>query len=75
MPSLLDSATPAQRRALLRQVLDTVWIEKFAVTAIKPAANFLLLIETGINGDSAGLEPTPAKRTIECWRAFELTLL
>jgi hypothetical protein len=46
MSSLLDSAGPAQRRPLLHQVVTTIWIEKFAVTAIKPAANFLLLVET-----------------------------
>jgi hypothetical protein len=59
MPSLLDSAAPAQQRALLRQVMTTIWIEKFAVTAMKPAANFLLLVETitettGIDGDLGG---------------------
>jgi hypothetical protein len=59
MPRLLDAASLAQRRALLRQVVRTVWLEKVAVTAIAPAANFLLLVETltesggsgGINGD------------------------
>ena len=56
MSSLLDTAGLAERRALLRQVMTTIWIEKFAVTAIKPAANFLLLVDavTGIHGDLGG---------------------
>ena len=59
MPSLIESAGPAQRCALLRQVVTTIWVEKFAVTAIKPAANFLLLVDTitettGIDGDLGG---------------------
>jgi len=63
LPTLLDAATPTQRRALLRQVLTSVWIEKFAVTAIKPSANFLLLIGTiaGINGDLDWNRPRASK--------------
>ena len=37
-------------------MVTKVWIEKFAVTAIQPAANFLLLVEAilGIDGDLGG---------------------
>ena len=51
---LLDAADCAQRRALIQQVITTIWIEKVAVTAIKPAATYALLVEAvsaGINGD------------------------
>jgi hypothetical protein len=61
MDALLDSATPAQHRALIRQVIETVWIEKVAVTAIKPAATYALLVELAAGGSlvtSAGVEPT-----------------
>jgi hypothetical protein len=54
LPALLVAASREQQRALIRLVLPRIWIEKFAVTAIKPAANFLLLVEAiaaGFNGD------------------------
>jgi site-specific DNA recombinase len=56
LPMLLDAAVNAQRRALIRQLVQKIWIEKNAVTAIKPAANFLLLVQAlaGINGDLGG---------------------
>jgi len=58
--SLLTVATPVQQRALIRQVLKSVWIEKVAVTAIKPTATFALLVELVAQGSlaiSTGLEP------------------
>ena len=61
MDALLDCATPAQRRAIMRQVIETVWIEKVAVTAIRPAATYALLVELAAGGSlvtSAGVEPT-----------------
>ena len=61
LPTLLDTATLTQRRALVRQIFDMVWIEKVAVTAIKPTATFALLVELAAQGSlaiSAGLEPT-----------------
>jgi len=74
LPTLLDAATPTQRRALLRQVLTSVWIEKFAVTAIKPSANFLLLKERSrvSMAISTGIDPALANYPLECWRAFEI---
>jgi DNA invertase Pin-like site-specific DNA recombinase len=59
LPTLLANASREHQRVLIRQVLTTIWIEKAAVTAIKPAANFLLLVEAiateidtrGFNGD------------------------
>jgi hypothetical protein len=61
LPALLDAATPLQRRALIQQVLTMIWIEKRAVTAVKPAANFLLLVQAGINGDLGGSRPRASK--------------
>jgi hypothetical protein len=53
-PALIDAATREQQRAFIRLVVTKIWIEKLAVTAIQPAANFLLLVEAiagGFNGD------------------------
>lgn len=45
MSALLDTATSAQQRALIQQVLTMIWIEKSAVTAIRPAHSYALLVE------------------------------
>jgi hypothetical protein len=49
-PGHADRRRDLGRRALIRQVLTTIWIEKAAVTAIQPAANFLLLIVGIVEG-------------------------
>jgi len=54
MSALLESASLAQRRAIIRQVLEMIWLQKFAVTAIKPAANFALLVELAATGYNDG---------------------
>ncbi len=43
--ALLVAATLPQQRALIQQVLTTIWIEKSTVTAIRPAPNYLLLVD------------------------------
>jgi site-specific DNA recombinase len=42
---LLDVANDAQRRGLIQSVFETLWLEKGAVTAIRPAPAYTLLIE------------------------------
>jgi site-specific DNA recombinase len=61
MPKLLDAVTPSQQRALLQQVVSAVWLEKYAVVAIRPTANYVLIVEAMgkvVAATSAGLEPT-----------------
>jgi hypothetical protein len=59
LPALLDAATPAQQRALIRQIIARVWIEKLAVAAIEPTASYTILMEVQVSmATSAGLEPT-----------------
>lgn len=43
--ALLDAATIEQQRAVIQQVFTTIWIEKGAVTAIRPAHSYALLVE------------------------------
>ncbi len=45
MAALLDAANVAQQRALMQQVMTMIWIEKGAVTAIRPAHSYALLVE------------------------------
>ncbi len=45
MSALLDTATTTQKRALIQQVFTTIWVEKSAVTAIRPAHSYALLVE------------------------------
>jgi hypothetical protein len=45
MAALLDAVDRAQQRALMQQVLTMIWIEKGAVTAIRPAHSYALLVE------------------------------
>jgi site-specific DNA recombinase len=44
MAALLDGATPLQQRAVIQQVLSMIWIEKSAVTAIRPAHSYAIFI-------------------------------
>ena len=45
MGALLDAVAPDQQRALVQQVLYTIWVTKGAVTAIRPAPSFMSLVE------------------------------
>jgi hypothetical protein len=63
MNALLDAATPAQQRALMQQVFMTIWIEKGAVTAIRPAHSYALLVEA-MWAKRSRLESTPRQQTI-----------
>jgi hypothetical protein len=58
MPKLIEAANVPQRRALVRQVFEQVWLEKTKVTAVKPSPQFGLLLEAVVSGTiSTGLEP------------------
>jgi len=46
MGVLVDSATEGQHRALVQQLFIAIWIEKGAVTAIRPAPIYALLVES-----------------------------
>jgi site-specific DNA recombinase len=57
LPALLDTATPAQQRALIRQVIPRVWIENLAITAIEPTASYAILMGVQVSmATSAGLQ-------------------
>ncbi|MBK9712892.1 MAG: hypothetical protein IPO81_16495 [Kouleothrix sp.] len=45
MGALLDAVEPDQRRALVQQVMNRIWITKGAVTAVRPAPSYMSLIE------------------------------
>jgi hypothetical protein len=73
MPKLIEAASVPQRRALVRQVFEQVWLEKTKVTAVKPSPQFGLLIEALVSGAiSTGVDPALANYPLECWRAFEI---
>jgi site-specific DNA recombinase len=44
MSALLDGATLLQQRAVIQQVLTMIWIEKSAVTAIRPAHSYAIFV-------------------------------
>jgi hypothetical protein len=46
MAALLDATTDtAQQRALIQQVLITIWVQKGALVAVRPAPNYVLLMQ------------------------------
>lgn len=80
MAALLDAATDtAQQRALLQQVLTTIWITKGALVAMRPAPMFVLLMQAApmwLKRPRRGLkssEPHPASLPA-LWDAFELPI-
>jgi site-specific DNA recombinase len=55
MAELIDAGSDAQLRALLQTVFLTIWLEKGAVVAIRPAPAFALLMEVvSVSGDLGG---------------------
>jgi hypothetical protein len=45
MRTLVDIATPEEQRALIRQVLEQVWIEKREVKKVKPTSAYSALLK------------------------------
>jgi hypothetical protein len=43
--TVLDAANGQERRAVVQQLFDRVWLERGKITAVRPAPSFMSLVE------------------------------
>jgi site-specific DNA recombinase len=58
--TVLDAATMQERRAVVQQLFDRVWLERGKLTAVRPTGTYLALVEAAAKVNTAtstGLEP------------------
>ncbi len=69
-PALLAASAMEQRRGILQQVMEVVWLEKEQVTAVRPSPVLLPLLVAAdhLSVTSTGIEPSPRRSAL--WLAF-----
>lgn len=58
--TVLDAASAQERRAVVQQLFDRVWLERGTITAVRPTGTYLALVEAAAKvnvATSTGLEP------------------
>ncbi len=72
MGSIVDEATPAELRTMVRCLFHQIWVEPHAITAIAPTEVFLPLVGAiNVIGVAEG-SPTPYQRyTPSVWQSFK----
>ena len=78
--TVLDTATTQERRAVVQQLFDRVWLERGKLTAVRPTGTYLALCGGGgkwvLLATSTGLKPMPPTsrlpRVPPHWNAFQV---